>query len=83
MGFPQIRMRRLRRNATIRNMVAETRLSADDLILPLFVCHGDHVRRQVSSMPEVYQLSIDLTVKICGLAVDAGVSAVLLFRHPG
>ena len=82
MGFPGTRMRRLRRNATIRNMVAETRLSVDDFILPLFVCHGNQVRKPISSMPGVCRLSIDKVLKTCGEAADAGVGAVLLFGIP-
>ncbi len=82
MGFPGTRMRRLRRNERIRNMVAETTLGTDDFILPLFVCHGEKIRRQVSSMPGVYQLSIDEILNSCGEAVDAGVGAILLFGIP-
>ncbi len=82
MGFPGTRMRRLRRNTGIRNMVAETTLGTDDFILPLFVCHGEKVRRPVSSMPGVFQLSIDELLNSCGEAVDAGVNAILLFGIP-
>jgi porphobilinogen synthase len=63
-------------------MVAETTLSANDFILPLFVCHGEKIRRPVSSMPGVYQLSIDEILNSCGEAVDAGVGAILLFGIP-
>jgi porphobilinogen synthase len=63
-------------------MIAETTLTADDFILPLFVCHGEKIRRPVSSMPGVYQLSIDELLNSCSEAIDAGVGAVLLFGIP-
>ena len=75
-------MRRLRRNAVIREMVRETVVCVDDLILPLFVCHGKKVRRPVVSMPGVCQLSIDNLVEECGKASDEGITAVLLFGIP-
>jgi porphobilinogen synthase len=80
--FPLTRLRRLRRNSTIRGMIAETTLSADDFILPLFVCPGAKVRRPVPSMPGVHQFSIDEIAKECLIAQDAGVNAVILFGLP-
>ena len=53
------RPRRLRRTATIRALVRETRLSPDDFVYPLFVCEGEGVRREIGSMPGVFNLSID------------------------
>ncbi|MFN3337593.1 MAG: porphobilinogen synthase, partial [Thermomicrobium sp.] len=53
------RFRRLRRSESLRRLVRETRLSVEDLIYPLFVVHGRDVRREVNSMPGVYQLSVD------------------------
>jgi porphobilinogen synthase len=82
MKFPQTRLRRLRRNGTIRGMIAETVLCVDDLILPLFVCPGAKVRRPVDSMPGVFQLSIDEILNECGAARDAGIGAVILFGIP-
>jgi porphobilinogen synthase len=82
MHFPNVRMRRLRQNAAIRSMVRETTLSADDFIYPLFVCHGTKVRRPISSMPGVFQLSVDELLKECAKASDVGVKAVLLFGIP-
>jgi porphobilinogen synthase len=82
MNFPQVRMRRLRRNNVIRSMVRETTLSADNFILPLFVCPGTKVRRPIGSMPGVFQLSIDELLKECSAALDTGVNAVLLFGIP-
>jgi porphobilinogen synthase len=76
------RLRRLRRTPAIRGLVRETRLSADQFILPFFVCEGSHVRREVSSMPGVFQLSVDETVKEITAAAADGVRAVLLFGLP-
>ena len=76
------RPRRLRRTAALRAMVRETRLSADQLVYPLFVCEGTGVRRAVSSMPGVFQLSVDQAVKEAAAARADGVGAVLLFGLP-
>ena len=59
MRFPISRLRRLRNNAVLRDMVAETRLSIKELIYPLFVHYGQGIRRPVESMPGVFQLSVD------------------------
>lgn len=75
-------MRRLRRTETLRRMVRETRLSPDDLILPLFICEGEGVRNDVSSMPGVAQMSIDVAADACREAFDVGVPAVILFGIP-
>ena len=76
------RPRRLRRTAAIRALVRETRLSADMLVYPLFVCDGTGVRREVSSMPGVHQLSVDEAVLETVAARDDGVRTVLLFGLP-
>lgn len=76
------RPRRLRRNATIRAMVRETRLAPDDFVYPLFVCEGEGVRREISSMPGCFNLSIDELVKETELAVKVGVRSVILFGVP-
>jgi len=76
------RLRRLRRSATLRAMVRETRLSPDMFILPLFVCEGEGVRREVPSMPGVFNLSVDEAVKEAAAAKADGVSSVLLFGLP-
>ena len=78
----QRRFRRLRRTPALRRLVCETRLSADQLILPLFVCEGGAIRREVSSMPGVYQLSIDEATAEATAASRDGISAVLLFGLP-
>jgi porphobilinogen synthase len=76
------RPRRLRRNAGLRALVRETHLAPDQLVYPLFVCEGIGVRRPVSSMPGVFQLSVDETVKEAQAARADGVMAVLLFGLP-
>ena len=76
------RPRRLRRTETIRTLVRETRLTPDCFILPLFVCEGRGVKREVSSMPGVYQLSVDEAVKEAAAAKADGVPGVLLFGLP-
>ena len=76
------RPRRLRRTAALRGLVRETRLSAEMLIYPLFVCCGDGLRQPVASMPGVHQLSIDEAVKEARATREAGVTAVLLFGLP-
>ena len=82
MGFPETRLRRLRRTATLRRMVRETRLAPEDLILPLFVRPGTGIARPVGSMPGVFQHSVDRMVAAAREAWEAGVPAVLLFGLP-
>ncbi len=82
MSFPETRLRRLRRTETLRRMVRETRLSRDDLILPLFVVEGSGVQEPVVSMPGVFRRSIDLVVTEAKRVRGAGVPAVLLFGIP-
>ena len=76
------RPRRLRRSDALRSMVRETRLTRDDFVLPLFVCPGDGVRREISSMPGVYNLSIDETTKEVAAAYETGVRSIILFGLP-
>jgi porphobilinogen synthase len=66
----------------MRALVRETHLSADQFVLPLFVCEGRGVRREVPSMPGVYQLSVDESVRECEATANAGVTSVLLFGLP-
>ena len=80
--YPALRMRRLRRTEGIRRLVRETHLSADDLILPLFVVPGSKVRRPVGSMPGVVQASVDELLRDATDAARVGVPAVLLFGLP-
>lgn len=80
--FPAYRPRRLRQSPALRRLVSETRLSPDQLVLPLFVRSGRKVRRPIGSMPGVFQLSLDEMLREAGLAQQAGVPAVLLFGIP-
>ena len=80
--FPSYRPRRLRGSETLRRMVRETRLHADQLVLPLFIRPGRKVRNAVPSMPGVFQLSIDEAVREAAKAQKAGVPAVILFGIP-
>jgi porphobilinogen synthase len=76
------RPRRLRRSDAIRALVRETRLAPENFVLPLFVCPGTGVRREISSMPGVFNLSIDETTKEVTAAYDLGVRSVILFGLP-
>jgi porphobilinogen synthase len=82
MPFPAERPRRLRASPTLRRIVRETTLSPNDFIYPLFITEGERVRKPVSSMPEVFQLSIDEAVKELDEVVDLGIPAVDLFGVP-
>src|SRR5918998_5654509 len=76
------RPRRLRRREALRGLVREARLSREDLVLPLFACPGEGVRREISSMPGVFNLSVDELVREASRAFDAGVPAIILFGLP-
>jgi porphobilinogen synthase len=76
------RLRRLRSSEAMRSMVRETRLAPEMFMLPLFVCEGEGVRREVASMPGVFNLSVDETVKEAAAAKAEGVSSVILFGLP-
>ena len=82
MSFPSVRPRRTRQSDPWRRMVRETRLAPEQLIYPLFVVPGSGVRRPVTSMPGICQLSVDEAVNEARSALDAGVPAVLLFAAP-
>ena len=82
MGFPTIRLRRLRRTEPLRRLARETELAAADLIYPLFVCPGKGVRKEISSMPGNYRLSPDQLVEECREAADLGILGVILFGIP-
>jgi porphobilinogen synthase len=82
MAFPINRMRRLRRTQRLRDLVRETRLSAESMIYPIFVCPGQKVRTEVSSMPGQYNLSVDNAVQVAREAEKAGIAGILLFGIP-
>jgi porphobilinogen synthase len=76
------RLRRLRTSDAMRALVRETRLTPETFVLPLFVCEGEGVRREVSSMPGVFNLSVDEAVRETAAARADGIRAVLLFGLP-
>ena len=82
MSFPEVRMRRLRRTESLRALVRETTIEPGDLIYPLFVCPGEGVRRDVSSMPGVFNLSVDEAVREAEEAASLGIGGLLLFGLP-
>ncbi len=82
MLFPDYRPRRLRRSETLRRMIRETHLRADDMILPLFVIGGRDVQNPIPSMPGQFQLSVDRLIKVAGEAFALGIPAIILFGIP-
>ena len=82
MSFPQTRMRRLRQTESLRSLVRETTLEPGDLIYPLFICPGEGVRKPISSMPGVFNLSIDEAVREAEEAASLGLGGLLLFGLP-
>lgn len=82
MSFPQIRPRRLRSSAALRRMVRETNLQPYDLIAPLFVVHGENIRREIGSMPGVYQLSTDQALQEAERARSLGIPGLIFFGIP-
>jgi len=81
-AFPTKRLRRLRYNPLIRDMVRETELSKNDFIYPLFVVPGEKIKKPVKSMPGVFQMSIDTVVDECKEVASLGIPAVILFGIP-
>ena len=75
-------MRRLRRSERFRSLVRETRLSPESMIYPIFVCPGQGIRKEISSMPGQYNLSVDESVKVALEAEKAGVAGIILFGIP-
>jgi porphobilinogen synthase len=82
MAFPVTRLRRLRRTEQLRNLVRETRLTPDSLVYPMFVCPGEGVRKEVRSMPGVFNLSVDEAVKEAEEVHSLGIPSVILFGLP-
>jgi porphobilinogen synthase len=82
MAFPVTRLRRLRRTEQLRGLVRETRLTPEAFVYPMFVCPGEGVRREVRSMPGVFNLSVDEAVKEAREVYSLGVPAVILFGLP-
>jgi porphobilinogen synthase len=82
MTFPVTRLRRLRQNDQLRTLVRETRLTPEAFVYPLFVCPGEGVRKEVRSMPGVFNLSVDEAVKAARETASLGVPAIILFGLP-
>jgi porphobilinogen synthase len=80
--YPNKRLRRLRYNPIVRDMVRETELSKNDLIYPMFVVPGTKVKNPIKSMPGIFQFSIDELVKECKEVASLGIPAVILFGIP-
>ena len=81
-NFPVSRLRRLRKTSALRDMFRETHLTRNDFIYPLFVAEGENFKREISSMPNIFQLSIDNVLRECEELLTLGINAVLLFGIP-
>ena len=82
MAFPANRLRRLRQNESLRSLVRETRVTPEAFVYPLFVCPGEGVRKEVRSMPGVFNLSVDQAVKEVSEARSLGALSIILFGLP-
>jgi porphobilinogen synthase len=82
MSFPETRLRRLRRTETLRALVRETTLEPGDLIFPLFLCPGEGIRREIGSMPGIFNFSVDEAVREAEEAAKLGLGGLLLFGLP-
>ena len=82
MAFPVTRLRRLRQSEPLRSLVRETRLEPENFIYPLFVCPGERVRKEISSMPGVFNLSVDEVLKEAREAKSLGLGGIILFGLP-
>ncbi len=82
MNFPTVRPRRLRRNQIIRDMVAETTLSIDDFVYPIFVIEGKDIKNPIKSMPGIYQLSLEYAIEEAKEAFNLGIRSIILFGIP-
>lgn len=80
--FPETRLRRLRYNTQMRELIAETTVSLNDLVMPLFVTFGENVKHEIPSMPGQYRFSVDALVEKCNVLYAKGVKSVLLFGIP-
>jgi len=81
-GFPTTRLRRLRRTEQLREMFRETRLHRSDLIYPLFIVEGSGIKKEISSMPGQFQMSVDNILRECEELRDLGIASILLFGIP-
>ena len=81
-GVVVVRLRRLRKNENIRNMLQESRIQISDFVYPLFVVEGNNVKNEIKSMPDVYQMSIDNILQECENLRNLGISHIILFGIP-
>ncbi|PIW98117.1 MAG: porphobilinogen synthase, partial [Ignavibacteria bacterium CG_4_8_14_3_um_filter_37_9] len=81
-NYPLKRLRRLRYNPLVRDMIRETILTKDDFIYPLFAVSGNKIKNPIKSMPGVFQMSIDVLVEECKEVASLGIPAVILFGIP-
>ncbi|CAN5747216.1 porphobilinogen synthase [soil metagenome] len=81
-NFPISRLRRLRKTPALRNMFRETHLSKEDFIYPLFVVEGSNIKREISSMPGQFQMSVDSVLRECEELQNLGLNSILLFGIP-
>ncbi|GAB4223335.1 MAG: porphobilinogen synthase [Francisella sp.] len=82
MSFPTSRPRRLRVSQYIRDMTAETSLSVNDLMYPIFVVHGKGIKKEISSMPNQYHWSIDMLDDLVKQVINAGINSIMIFGIP-
>ncbi len=80
-SFPSLRLRRVRSNQWIRNLLNENKLTSDDLIWPIFICDGENKKDEISSMPNVYRYSVDQLNEISETANELGINLVALFPY--
>jgi porphobilinogen synthase len=81
-AFPTTRLRRLRRTTALRDMFRETVLSPLDFIYPLFIVEGQNIKKEISSMPSQYQMSIDNALRECEELIELGINSIILFGIP-
>ena len=79
MKFPETRLRRLRYNNKVRNLVENVSLSISDLIYPIFVCEGNNTKNEIKSLPGQYQLSIDNVLVLCEDLKKSGIQNIIIF----
>ena len=82
MAYPKTRLRRLRYNQKIRDLVEETRLNVKDLIYPIFVCEGENIKEEIKTLPGQYQLSIDNVLNLCDQLIEKKIGSIILFGLP-
>ena len=82
MKFPINRLRRLRYNKILRNMIEDVRINAADLICPIFICEGQNIKEPIESMPGQFRFSIDRIIEFCDELIDNKINSVILFGIP-